>query len=230
MAIQIQLNKSQLVDLKAILDLGPEVVGRVVHRIEQLEPAPLAPAELQTAIREVVENQSAADSILKQALSLASLQRRRKLDAGEVIAGIRHGLRTTASPWDSAMLERWGAIEPSFRALISSSKVQTTAKALDLSYDYANLLQTTRIVTDIRPVFDNDVTRIDGAVISFTLRLNYDNVEGSHSLSIAMNQADVESLRQQCEKALKKSALARDTIAGLPLRVTISGSEDYEPR
>ena len=55
-------------------------------------------------------------------------------------------------------------------------------------------------------------------------------IEGSHSLSIAMNQADVESIRQQCERALKKSALARDTIARLPLRVTISGSDDYEPR
>ena len=108
--------------------------------------------------------------------------------------------------------------------------METTAKALDLSYDYANLLQTTRIVTDIRPIFDNDVTKIDAAVVSFTLRLSYDNTEGNHGLSIAMNQADVKALREQCDRALKKSALARDTIALLPLRVTISGSEDYEPR
>jgi hypothetical protein len=230
MAIQIQLNKSLLSDLKAIVELGPETLARVVDRIDRMEHPPLAPADLQTVIREVVTKQGAADILLRQALSLASLRRRRELDADEVVAGIRQGLRNAATSSDDATLERWSAIEPSFLRLISSAKVETTAKVLDLSYDYANLLQTTRIVTDIRPVFDDEVTRIDGAVVSFTLRLNYDNIEGSHSLSIAMNQADVESLRQQCERALRKSVLAQETVGALPLRVTISGSKDYEPR
>lgn len=230
MAIQIQLNKSQLSDLKAIVELGPDVLRQVLERIERIDPPPLAPVDLQTVIRDVVAKQGTADILLRQALSLMSLRRRRKLDAEEVIAGIRQGLGNASPPWDQQALDRWTAIEDPFRKLISSSKVETTAKVLDLSYDYANLLQTTRIVTDIRPVFDNEVTRIDGAVVSFTLRLNYDNIEGSHSLSIAMNQADVDALRQQCERALKKSSLAQETISALPLRVTISGSEDYEPR
>jgi len=54
MAIQIDLNKSQLVDLKAILDLGPDVLGAVVDRIERLQPAPIALAELQSAIQELI--------------------------------------------------------------------------------------------------------------------------------------------------------------------------------
>lgn len=230
MAIQIQLNKSQLSDLKAIVDMGPTVLEQVVERIERMDPPPLTPADLQAVIREVVERPSDADSLLRQALSLTSLRRRRKLSADDVIAGIRQGLRNVATPWDGATLERWNATEPLFLRLISSAKVETTAKVLDLSYDYANLLQTTRIVTDVRPVFDSEVTRIDGAVVSFTLRLNFDNIEGSHSLSIAMNQADVELLKQQCDRALKKSLLAQETIGALPLRVTISGSEEYEPR
>lgn len=230
MAIQIQLNKSQLSDLKAIVDLGPDILAQVVDRIDRMEPPPLAPADLQAVIREVVTRPGAADTLLRQTLSLTSLRRRRSLNADEVIAGIRQGLRNATTPWDSTALDRWNTIEPPFLRLISSARVETTAKVLDLSYDYANLLQTTRIVTDIRPVFDNDVTRIDGAVVSFTLRLNYDNIEGSHSLSIAMNQADIEFLKQQCERALKKSGLAKETIEALPLRVTISGSEDYEPR
>ena len=229
MAIQIQLSKSQIFDLKAIVDLGPDVLGQVVDRIDRMEPPPLAPADLQAVIREVVTEPGSADILLRQALSLTSLRRRRKLNADDVVAGLRQGLRNAATPWDGAELDRWSEIESPFLRLINSAKVETTAKVLDLSYDYANLLQTTRIVTDIRPIFDNEVSRIDGAVVSFTLRLNYDNIEGSHSLSIAMNQADVEFLKQQCERALKKSLLAKKTIGALPLQVTISGSEDYEP-
>jgi hypothetical protein len=230
MTIQINLNKSQIADLKAILELGPQLLGKVVDRIDQLEPAPLAPAELQSAIQEVVPGDATVvDGILRQALSLTSLQRRRKLETDAVLGGVRSGLKTADPPWDGPAIERWRELEPAFRRLISSKKIETTAKVLDLSYDYANLLQATRIVTDIRPVFDNDVTKIDGAVVSFTLRLSYDNSEGNHSLSIAMNQEDIKILKDQCDRALKKGALARDTISSLPLRVTISGSEDYEP-
>jgi len=231
MAIQIQLNKSQLADLKAICELGPEVLGAVVDRINSLEPVPLAPSELQEAILEVIKgNEEAVNSTLRQALSLASLQRRRKLDPETILDGIWKGLQSASVPWDGTALAKWEALEPTFQQLISSKNVEVAAKALDLSYDYANLLQTTRIVTDVRPVFDNEVTKIEGAVVSFTLRLTYDNAEGSHNLSIAMNQADINTLREQCDRALKKGALARQTISALPFSVTISGSEDYEPR
>lgn len=231
MTIQLQLNRSQLADFRSILELGPEVLGSVVECINAIEPAPLAPAELQRAIRKVIQgNEAAVNSTLRQALSLASLQRRRKLDADTVVEGIRGGLKSAKPPWDEISLAEWEALEPTFRLLISSQNVEIAAKALDLTYDYANLLQTTRIVTDVRPVFDSEVTKIDGAVVSFTLRLSYDNSEGSHNLSIAMNQADLHTLRDQCDRALKKGALARATIAALPLKVTISGSEDYEPR
>ncbi len=231
MAIQIQLNKSQLADLRAIRELGPEVLGAVVEHINSLETAPLAPGKLQEAILEVVKgNEEAVNSTLRQAISLASLQRRRKLDVETVLDSIRKGLQSANAPWDGTSLAKWDELVPAFRRLISSKNVEIAAKALDLSYDYANLLQTTRIVTDIRPVFDNEVTKIDGAVVSFTLRLTYDNAEGSHNLSIAMNQADINTLREQCDRALKKGVLARETIATLPFTVTISGSEDYEPR
>jgi hypothetical protein len=120
MAIQLHLNKSQLADMKAILELGPTVLGDVVTRIDALENAPLAPAELQAAIREVVQgNEEAINGVLRQALSLASLQRRRKLEVNEVLEGIRGGLTTSSEPWDAASITKWKEIEPTFRRLIS---------------------------------------------------------------------------------------------------------------
>jgi hypothetical protein len=134
MAIQININKTQLADLRTILELGPEVLGDVVDRIEGMEQAPVAPAELQAAIKEVVgEKPTAVDSILRQALSLASLRRRRKLDTDTVLAGILGGLKTVTPAWDGPSIAKWKELEPTFRRLISSGKVETTAKALDLS-------------------------------------------------------------------------------------------------
>lgn len=231
MAIQIHINKSQIADLKAIAELGPDALGEVVDAIEKFEPAPFTPAELQTVIQGVIkEDKSVVDSILRQALSLASFKRRGKLASTAIVEAIREALKAATPSVGAPMLAKWEALEPTLNRLVASRRVETTAKTLNLAYDYANLLRTTRIVTDVRPVFDNDVTTIDGAVVSFTLRLSYDNNEGNHGLSIAMNQPDVKALRDQCDRALKKSALAQETMAKLPFRVTVSGSEDYEPR
>ena len=231
MVIKIQINRSQVADLKKIIELGPEALNEVVDSIEKCDPAPFTPAELQTAIREVIKDSSSVvDSILRQMLPLASLKRRKKLESVAIVEAIRDGLKAATPKIDDTVLAKWGELEPAFVRLLSSRRVETIAKTLNLSYDYANLLQTTRIVTDIRPIFDNEVTSIDGAVVSFTLRLSYDNNEGNHGLSLAMNQTDVKALRDQCDRALKKGALAQETIAKLQFRVTISGSEDYEPR
>ena len=50
--------------------------------------------------------------------------------------------------------------------------------------------------------------QIDGAVVSYTLRLNYDNRDDNHSLSIALDEADVRLRKGQCDRALQKARLA----------------------
>ena len=86
-----------------------------------------------------------------------------------------------------------------------------------------------RIITDIRPIFNDDATDIDASVISYTLRLNYDNPEGNHSLSIAMDESDIEELIQQCNRAFSKAQLSKDRMrntAGIP--TIISGEQPDE--
>jgi hypothetical protein len=101
-----------------------------------------------------------------------------------------------------------------------------------LAYEYANLFQGARIVTDVRPVFndgDDDEMQIDGAVVSFTLRLHYDNREGNHSLSIALDETDVRALHHQCERALQKARMAQIRIQDAGIPTVISGKSSDEP-
>lgn len=225
MALQIHLSKTQISDLKAILELGPKVLDGVVQAINRLESPPLTPSGLKAVIGEVVrENPVVVDSIVRLTLWLSSLRMRRKMSAVEVVEALLQGAKT-AAPGESDPIS-WSQIEPALGALIASAKIQTTAKALELSYDYTNLLQTTKIITDIRPIYDDELDRIDGAVVSFTLRLSYDSREGNHALSVAMDQADVETLREQCVRALKKSALAREAMVALKIPVAVAGSEN----
>jgi hypothetical protein len=102
--------------------------------------------------------------------------------------------------------------------------VSLAAKAIELSYDYANLLRRTRILTDIRPLYNDSADCIEAAVVSYTLRLRYDTADGEHELSIALDEADLRTLMAQCERAMTKAKTARDVLAGrCNISIAISG-------
>jgi hypothetical protein len=61
-----------------------------------------------------------------------------------------------------------------------------------------------------------------------TLRLRYDSTEGDHSISVAMDEADVQELKRQCERSLLKAQTARDLMKEkTQLPIVISGDGDH---
>ena len=80
------------------------------------------------------------------------------------------------------------------------------------AYASDNLLQSTRILTDVRPLFSDDAQSIDGAVVAHTLRLRYDSAGIDHELSLALDSSDLHKLIEDCERALQKEKTAQERI------------------
>jgi hypothetical protein len=223
MAIQIRLTKTQVSDLKAIVELGSDALNRLAEQIESASPTPFSPPELNRVVAEAISDKpDSVDPVMRQVLSFASLRRRLRLEVDDILSGLKVALRDSGAD----IATEWEGIERAFRRLLTSSRIATIAKALDLSYDYENLVQAARIVTDVRPVFDDELRQIDGAVVSFTLRLKYVSLEGDNGISLAMDKGDVESLLRECQRALQKAELTSETLAKLPIRTLITGAED----
>lgn len=232
MPTQIRLSRQQITDLAAIRDLGAEALQGVLAHLQRLKPIPLRPTALR---KEVVcalgGNESAADHLLRPVLGLNQLIRQRELTVDEVFEGLRQGILSADPSWSDTEVDGWNAVEPPLRHLFESTPLRTVSKAIDLAYEYANLFQGARIITDIRPVFndlDDDKMDMEGAVVSFTLRLLYDSREGNHSLSIALDKADVETLRYQCGRALSKARFARKRMRDTGVPTVISGESTDE--
>lgn len=212
MATQLKLHRQQIADLQVVRELGPETLRAIVKRLGQLDPAPLKPDHLlETVVDVLADRKAAADSVVRQSLSLHGLIRQGGFSVEDVLEGIRFGIDTD-SDWTAEQKEAWQVVEPEFRQLIASRVVRLVTTAIDLSYEYANLLRRARILTDIRPLYAEDAAAIEGAVVSNTLRLRYDSVDGDHQLSIAMDESDIKELAKQCERALQKAQTARDLM------------------
>lgn len=231
MPTRLTLRKRQLEDLVLLRELGSDTLAAINETISQLTGPPLRPQELRQAIAEVIpDRERDVDRITSQLLSLFALRRHRRLKAQEVLDGFLYGIERIREPearWSGEEKARWESIQPQLLELLSQENIWTVAKAVDLSYDYANLFQGGRIVTDIRPVFDADGSKMKGAVISFTFRLYFENPEGDHNLSIAMDESDVQVLRIECDRALTKARAAQEGMTkGQQLRTIIAGADD----
>ncbi|WLD14895.1 hypothetical protein [Planctellipticum variicoloris] len=223
MATQFEIGDEQLADLRRVCFLGPDLLSAVAQVLEGLRTLPLQPDQLLVLVQGALGgDRSDAESVCRQSLALNGLMRQANLAIEDLASGLDKAIEAYEED-DPEFIRSWRNSREPFLRLVGAKACRLTAKAIDLSYDFANLFRRGRILADVRPLFNQTNDDIEGVVISYTLRLRYDNVAGDHDLSLAMDQRDVEQLKQECEKALKKGATAKGKMAALNLAAFITG-------
>jgi hypothetical protein len=110
--------------------------------------------------------------------------------------------------------------------LASLQVFQLASKAIELTYDRDNLLQRTRIMTDVRPLFTKDGVEIEGAVVAHTLRISFDSAGSDCEMSLALDDTDLRQLISDCERALIKAETAREKLCEAANIPTIANPGD----
>lgn len=224
---KLVLQSEDLCDLCIIRDLRPEIIQAIVDKLSSLDPPPLRPSDLHQALNELLPNRSnEVNSIMRQLMCLYTIRRIHDLSPKDLLEGLLHSITTSDTRWTDDEISRWKTLEPQLNSLFSLQNVWTIVKALDLAYDYTDLLQDVKILTDIRPVFNEDASDILGAIVSFILRLSLDGREGRKSLSITIDEKDVENLKQICERALKKAKTAKEFMCKHDIKRTFICGEE----
>ncbi|MGB0428918.1 MAG: hypothetical protein ACPGLV_00495 [Bacteroidia bacterium] len=103
----------------------------------------------------------------------------------------------------------------SLRALFTVKDAMIVwAKAQELAVNREKLLRSSKIITDIRPVFtDKESDSFSSAVVLFTLRLEYIE-DGEDKISyFALDKSDLNRLKAQIERAEKKEELINDKMS-----------------
>ena len=86
-------------------------------------------------------------------------------------------------------------------------------KAHLLAYEHQNLVLSTRLVTDIRPVFDTLGENIFECVVIHTLNVKHTDGLRDSLTSFAMDSQDVDDLRNACERAKRKMEVVQEKMA-----------------
>jgi hypothetical protein len=208
-------------------ELGPTVLDELNARIRGVF---LHRLDLERVLRETRAKDAAlldeADvSLLAEVLvNLAMLAGTGRAEA--LLADLAASLHILPH-WSATDVAAWETIRPSLARLLTNETLLGLGKAIRLQYEHTNILTETRLITDVRPVFDADATKPVAAMICHTLRIAYTADGASKQLAFALDTQDLRSLAKVCERALRKadvlSAYLKEPTA-LPSR--IAGSSD----
>lgn len=228
MNVQLTPGPEQLRDLAVLRDLGEEGINSIIEKLVALDSA-IKPSEISGQLNVVLpDSPEKVSCIMDVLMSLVTLCKQRNITPEELLTGLDNGIASSKS-WSEDETTKWKGLRPVLVKLFSLPALSIVVKALDLSYDYANLLQTAKILTDIRPVFDSDATSIQGSVVSHTLRIYYTSLEGNrHSLSLALDESDVIDLSKACERAMKKAKVAKDFMQNHGVKGSYITGEEAE--
>ncbi|MEH2242057.1 hypothetical protein [Nostoc sp.] len=85
------------------------------------------------------------------------------------------------------------------------SVLGVTSKAIDVMRDHERIFTRSRVLTDMRPIFEVDLEKGPAAVvIVHMLKIQYADLDGTHEFFVALDSIDLEELRQQLDRAEKK--------------------------
>ena len=177
-----------------------EEFSTVTDRIE-------TPDGLLAIANSIVSEFTVASALVEQLLSIGHLSRRIGETSVDVIkSAVESFLQLIDSDEENEQIQQSARV---LQRLSGLPAFRTTSKAIELLYDCDNLLQRTRIMTDVRPIFAEDPSQIDGAVVSHTLRIRYDSAGNDREMSLALDDRDLRKLIADCERALAKAEAAR---------------------
>jgi hypothetical protein len=197
--------KRQLDELAVVCELGPKALAQVRQRLEDRSHPTVSRRKIQEIIGSAlgVRECRALTGFL---MSVAVAIRQRSLTPKDFSEELDSYLKSFKDDTRSA---QWNECRRELELLLDVPSIKYTAKALDISYDFERVFLAERLITSIRPIFNDEKNEIVGSTIVQTLRLEFASQQGEHtSLSIALDLDDVEKLQKSCGEAILKAKAA----------------------
>lgn len=109
---------------------------------------------------------------------------------------------------------KWKRLEDRLNSMLSFDQtIGNTFKALKLLSDYDRIFFDSKIVTDIRPAFnDSDDLSTNTALIVHNLKIGYHKDDQQQEIYFALDSNDLDELKKQIERAKKKEERLKSTL------------------
>jgi hypothetical protein len=218
-----RLSDSQVGDLAVACEIGGPRLEEIAANIARQKPT-IRRSKIEAVLQGDLGPEKGA-AMARLLFGIAGTFRRASLSAKEVLDAITPAIK--AREHQDERLRAWDGCRAGLERLLNTQSISLAAKAIDISYDFERVYIAGRLLTSVRPVFDEHREEIVGSTIVQTLRLEFVSSDGDQSsISIALDADDIKQLRKECERAINKAETAKGEIeAKFRLEAIITGEE-----
>lgn len=128
--------------------------------------------------------------------------------------------------WYEENHAEWERVSPSLAPLIGpDSYFAQLNKAYRLVANRPSIVETARILTELRPVYDDEATKVKAYLITSTLAVRYREFGEQKRLHLTVDRQDLGRFREQVDRALRKIELLERQVALLEVPSLVAGDE-----
>lgn len=199
---KIQIPDSDIKSFLFFINLGKKERSKLVDLIIN-EPIRFEYYELAKTISQKLNLDNYLTLLfLKTIHSIFLLKYEFELTTKQIISDIRETLNTTKD-----LKDKLDELIKELTVLLNNAKnFELTSKALILSQSGQNILNSTKIVTDVRPIFDNEKSpNIRTNIMRHSLEIEYYEGPDRKNVIFQLTENDLENLRNKIIRAKKKS-------------------------
>jgi hypothetical protein len=144
------------------------------------------------------------ERILETLMTLASVQASNDVPVAQFVKDVCVAMRHPDG--GKGLTDSQGqALKANLQRLLSTRCVAVASKAADLQYEHEHVFGGARILTDVRPVFGEKASDIEGTVTTHILKIRYFDESGSREIYFGLDNDDLGSLRKVLDRAEEKT-------------------------
>ena len=196
-----------------LIDLGKQGIDRLRQGLKATGPS-LAPIEIRAA--QIAETASGTPPVADVELILAhgvaplvSIINQFDLSPEEVHAIIAEEIDRSADPdvWSEEHTKKWIDLRDAIVSLLSLDVLEIETKAGSLLAQRANWVTSLRVISEVRPVFDDPATAIKATLLVNTLVLRFQDGRSVRTEYFSLDPVDLDVLEDQIKRAKRKNEL-----------------------
>ncbi|MGH7900629.1 MAG: hypothetical protein ACRENZ_02720 [Thermodesulfobacteriota bacterium] len=194
-----------------LIELNDEIRNRLIEEIKNA-PDNLSLDDLADKLAETLSiEKNKINEIIQTILSLFNLKESSNLDTTTIVTEIVEALQKTK---DEA-LKPPANFHKQLESLLSlvESPFYIKTKATRLATERDIILLNTRIITDVRPIFTEDIScEIKANIILHNLKIGYAESRQLKEIYFALDKDDLKKLKDNIERAEKKEKVLREEL------------------
>lgn len=202
---------------KSLLKLDKEKFDKIIDLIQNKIEIEYLPSKIEEAISEEVSIDSKMAVEITNALfglnGLFELEDSK--NKKEVAKSLCDSLKFEFEE-EKELIEKvdWDQLSEYFVLLTSDTPISFSYKTIDLNSEYERIYKASRVLTDIRPVFKNDVNEdIHCAIIVHKLKLEFTDAHNNPTtFYFSLDSQDLQQLKKNIDRAESKEKALKHTF------------------